>query len=279
MKFSGLVLEGGGMRGTFTAGVLDSFIDAKIEFPYVIGTSAGASCGAAYVSKQRGRSRFSNVDLHALRPYIGLKYLLSGKGIIDMDFLFFEYPERYYQFDFDTFKQSNQRCIMVASNALTGKAEYFEDKENNDRIVDIMRASCSLPLLCPMWHVDNVPMVDGGVCDSIPIMRAIADGNKHCIVILTKVKGYRKSKREIKLPSFIYRKFPKLKKALEQRNKNYNACVDFIEEQERLGNIYIIRPSDDKGVGRCTKNATKLQALYNEGIEAGQRAIKELSLE
>ena len=156
-----LVLEGGGMRGIYTAGVLDCFIDYQLQFPYVIGTSAGATTGISYLSKQKGRSRFCDTDLMRMHTYIGLKPMVGGHGVIDMDFLFETFPDEYYPFDFETYLQSGSRMIMVASNALTGKAVYLEEYANVSRFVDAARASCSLPIMCPMGSVDGIPMVDG----------------------------------------------------------------------------------------------------------------------
>lgn len=165
---TGLVLEGGGMRAIFTVGVLDYFMDHDIWFPYTIGVSAGASNGISYASRQRGRSRFSNIDLLKKYNYIGLRHFLRGRGYIDLNFLFYVYPDLYYPLDYDTYFKSKDRFVMVTSNCLTGKAEYFEEKKDKKRLVDICKASCTLPILCPITYVDGIPMVDGGVCDAIP---------------------------------------------------------------------------------------------------------------
>ena len=146
---TGLVLEGGGMRGIFTVGVLDYLMDHHISFPYVIGVSAGASNGISYISRQRGRSYFSNIELLKKHNYIGWKNLLSGRGYIDLDFLFYEYPDRYYPFDYKTYEASPTRFVMVVSNCLTGRAEYIEEKQDRKRLLDACKASCSLPVMCP----------------------------------------------------------------------------------------------------------------------------------
>lgn len=271
-NYSALVLEGGGMRGTFTAGVLDSFIDSGITFPYVIGTSAGASVGVSFVSRQRGRTRFSNIDLLALRPYIGLRHLLAGRGVIDLDFLFNEYPQRYYPFDFEAYRNSGVRFVATATNAETGEAEYLEEMSDFERFTAVVRASCSLPVLCPMGRVDGRFYVDGGVSDSIPVRRALADGNDRCVVVLTQKRGFRKPLRQIRLPWFVYRRFPRLKNALRFRNLRYNSEMDFIEQLEASGRLLVVRPSDTFGVGRCTSDAGRLAALYDEGIRAGIEA-------
>lgn len=268
---TGLVLEGGGMRAIFTVGVLDYFMDNNIWFPYTIGVSAGASNGISYASRQRGRSLYSNVDLLKKYNYIGLRHFLRGRGYIDMKFLFYTYPEKYYPLDYETYFKSENRFVMVTSNCLTGKAEYFEEKKDPARLVDICRASCTLPVLCPIAYVDGVPMVDGGVCDAIPIRRAIEDGFSKNVVVLTRNKGYRKKEKDFWLPGFIYRKYPAIRKQLKLRYRHYNEVLDYIDELEAKGDAFVIRPEKKMNVGRTDNNPKRLSALYKEGYEIARR--------
>ena len=203
------------MRAIFTVGVLDCFMDHDIWFPYTIGVSAGASNGISYASRQRGRSRFSNIDLLEKYDYIGFRHFLRGRGYIDMKYLFYIYPEKYYPLDYETYFKSPNRFVMVTSNCLTGKAEYFEEKQDADRLVDICCASCTLPVLCPVAYVDGVPMVDGGVCDAIPIRHAIDDGFRKNVIVLTRNKGYRKEEKDFWLPGFIYPPISRYPEAVE----------------------------------------------------------------
>lgn len=269
-NYTGLVLEGGGMRCAFTAGVLDFFMDHQIWFPYTIGVSAGASNGISYISRQRGRSRYSYVELMKEYKYVGLLPMLRGKGVIDMDFLFDTYPQKYYPFDYDEYFGTKQRFVMVTSNCLTGQAEYYEEKSDPDRLLSIVRASCSLPVMCPLAHVDGVPMVDGGVCDSIPLHKSILDGNRKNMVVLTRNKGYRKKDKDFYLPGFIYRKFPELRQQLKLRYKRYNEQLDYVEALEEKGDILVIRPTRKLEVTRTEKNITKLASLYTEGYECAK---------
>ena len=199
----GLVLEGGGMRGVFTCGVLDYFMSRNIEFPYAIGVSAGACNGLSFISKQQGRAKYSNIDLLAKYKYIGLKHYIKKRNIMDFDLLFHEFPENIIPYGYQTYFSSPSRFEMVTSNCLTGQAEYLEEKSNKERVIDIVKASSSLPIMCPIAYVDDIPMLDGGICDSIPVNRAINQGYKKNIVILTRNKGYRKESKDIKIPSFI----------------------------------------------------------------------------
>lgn len=268
---TGLVLEGGGMRGIFTVGVLDYLMDHHITFPYVIGVSAGASNGISYISGQRGRSYFSNIELLKKHNYIGWKNLLSGRGYIDLDFLFYEYPDKYYPFDYRAYEASPTRFVMVVSNCLTGKAEYIEEKQDRKRLLDVCKASCSLPVMCPLSWLDGKPMVDGGVCDSIPIRHAEAEGYRKNVVILTRNKGYRKPDKDFYLPAFIYRRYPAIREALRLRYRNYNRTLDYIDQLEAEGRVLVIRPERPIEVGRTERNIRKLQALYEEGYEMGKR--------
>ncbi|RHJ91379.1 patatin-like phospholipase family protein [Parabacteroides bouchesdurhonensis] len=271
---TGLVLEGGGMRGIFTVGVLDCFMDNDIRFPYTIGVSAGASNGISYASWQRGRSRFSNIDLLGIYDYIGLHRFLQGHGYIDLDFLFYTYPDKYFSFDYKTYFESPDRFVVVTSNCLTGKAEYYEEKKDPKRLLDIVRASCSLPVLCPIAYVDGIPMVDGGVCDAIPVCRAIEDGYEKNVIILTRNKGYRKKNKDFYLPGFIYRKYPAIRKQLKLRYRYYNEILDYIDNLEEADKAIVIRPQNPIQVGRTERDTKKLSALYDEGYECGKKFVK-----
>lgn len=274
---TGLVLEGGGMRGIFTVGVLDYLMDHHISFPYVIGVSAGASNGISYISRQRGRSYFSNIELLKKHNYIGWKNLLSGRGYIDLDFLFYEYPDRYYPFDYKTYEASPTRFVMVVSNCLTGRAEYIEEKQDRKRLLDACKASCSLPVMCPLSWLDGKPMVDGGVCDSIPIKHAQEEGYRKNVIILTRNKGYRKPDKDFHLPSFIYRKYPAIREALRLRYKSYNHTLDYIDELEAEDKVLVIRPQRPIEVGRTERDTRKLQALYEEGYELAKLIGKRIN--
>ena len=273
---TGLVLEGGGMRGIFTVGVLDYLMDNQLWFPYVIGVSAGASNGISYISRQRGRSYFSNIELLQKHNYIGIKHLLKGNGYIDLNFLFYEYPDKYYPFDFEAYKAYPGRFVMVTSNCLTGKAEYIEERHDFKRTIDACKASCSLPVMCPVSYVDQIPMVDGGVCDAIPIQRAIDEGFQQNVIILTRNKGYRKADKEFHLPAFIYHQYPAIREQLRMRYKNYNHVLDFIDSLEAEGKALVIRPQKPIQVTRTERNTAKLQDLYEEGYACAQQLGKQL---
>ena len=269
-----LVLEGGGMRGVFTCGVLDCFMDHQIRFPYTIGVSAGACNGLSYISRQRGRAKYSNIDLLDKYNYIGLRHLLRKRNIMDFDLLFTEFPEHILPYDYDAYFSSPERYEMVTTNCLTGEANYFEEKSDKKRLIDIVRASSSLPFVCPITYVDDIPMLDGGIVDSIPLQRAMDEGYASYVVVLTRNKGYRKETKDIRVPSFIYRKYPRIREALNNRSLCYNKQLEMVEALEKEGRVQVIRPLEPVTVDRIERNVNKLTTFYEEGYRCAEAFLK-----
>ena len=268
-----LVLEGGGLRGVFTCGVLDCFMDHGVRFPFTVGVSAGACNGLSYMSGQRGRAKKSNIDLMDEHRYVGFKYLLTQGCIMDFKLLFEDFPEKIIPYDYDAYFSNPDRFVMVTTNCITGKAEYFEEKKSSERVMDIVRASSSLPFVSPITYVDGIPMLDGGIVDSIPVEYAINQGYDKLVVILTRNKGYRKKENRMHLAKVTYRKYPNLRKALQERNATYNRTMDLIERLESEGKITVIRPLKPVEVGRMEKDTNKLKALYQEGYDIAEQLI------
>lgn len=264
-KSSGLILEGGGMRGVFTCGVLDNFMDRGIRFPYTIGVSAGACNGLSYMSSQRGRGKFSNIDMLAKYHYIGFKQLLTKGNIMDFELLFHTFPEKIVPYDYERYAQIEERYEMVTTSCLTGQACYYEEKNDPKRIIDIVKASSSLPFVCPVAYVDGEPMLDGGIADSIPLRRAQELGYDNNVVILTRNKGYRKPDKPTSIPPFFYRKYPALKEAIRRRNALYNEQISLVEELEDKGKLVVLRPQKPIEVDRMERDTRKLLDLYEEG--------------
>lgn len=264
---SGLILEGGGMRGVFTSGVLDNLMDRGIRFPYIIGVSAGACNALSYMSGQRGRSKYSNINLLEERRYIGLKHLLLKGNIMDFDLLFYEFPQRISPYDYKALAENSARLEIVTTNCRSGKACYYEEKNIPDRVIDIVKASSSLPFVAPISYIDGNPMLDGGISDSIPLLRARQQGYDNNLVVLTRNKGYRKPSKPTKVPPFFYRKYPELRKAIKERNSLYNSQLSLIEQLEDENNLTVIRPQKPIVVDRMERDTQKLLDLYNEGYE------------
>lgn len=266
---TGLVLEGGGMRGVFTSGVLDAFMKHDLYFRYVVAVSAGACNGMSYISRQPRRARFSNIDLLSKYDYIGLRHLVTQGCIFDQKLLYDKFPNEYVPFDFDTYFSSPSTFEMVTTNCLTGLPAYLTELQNKQRALDIVRASSSLPFVSKIVEIDQIPMLDGGITDSIPVIRSMATGHHKNVVILTRNKGYRSSERDRKIPHFIYKKYPRLRVALSRRVAAYNEQLELVDQLEAAGQIVCIRPQDPVEVGRMEKDTTKLERLYQEGYMLG----------
>ena len=272
---SSLVLEGGGMRGVFTCGVLDNLMDRGIHFPYAIGVSAGACNGLSFMSRQRGRAKFSNIDLLDKYRYIGFKHLINKGNIMDFDLLFHTFPDEIIPYDYATYAASSNRFEMVTTDITTGRATYLEEYHSPERVIAIVKASSSLPYVCPIAEVDGIKMLDGGISDSIPIVRAREQGFPNSVVVLTRNKGYRKQGKS-HVPSFFYRKYPALREALAMRNTIYNRQIEEVERLEAEDKIVVIRPEKPIVVGRMERDTRKLLDLYNEGYECAARVVFEL---
>jgi predicted patatin/cPLA2 family phospholipase len=271
-----LILEGGGLRGVFTCGVLDCFMDKGIRFPFTGGVSAGACNGLSYMSGQRGRAKSSNIDLMDKHHYVGFKYLLTQGCIMDYKLLFEDFPEKIIPYDYEAYFANTDRFVMVTTNCLTGKAEYLEEKSDSKRVMDIVRASSSLPYVTKITYVDGVPMLDGGIADPIPVEYAQSQGYERMVVVLTRNKGYRKNEKQLPVPKFIYRKYPELRKTLANRNAQYNRTMEMIERLEDEGRMTVIRPVHPIEVDRMEKDTDKLRALYQEGYELAESFLATL---
>lgn len=274
---TGLVLEGGGMRGVFTSGVLDAFMKHGVYFRHVVAVSAGACNGMSYISRQPRRARLSNIDFLTQYGYIGWRHLFRQGCIFDQELLYDKFPNEYVPFDFDTYFQWSATFEMVTTNCLTGQAEYLTESKDRQRSLDIVRASSSLPYVSKIVRVDGIPMLDGGIVDSIPVMRAIETGHPQNVVILTRNKGYRSKERDRKIPAFIYKKYPRLRVALSRRVAAYNEQLELVERLEELGKVVCIRPQRPMEVGRMEKDIGRLERLYQEGFMLGNAFCETLS--
>lgn len=268
---TGLVLEGGGMRGVFTSGVLDAFMKHDLYFRYIVAVSAGACNGMSYVSRQPRRARISNIDYLARYKYIGIRHLVTQGCIFDRELLYDKFPNQLLPFDFDEYFKHAKDFEMVTTNCLTGKAMYLSETSDRQRSLDIVRASSSLPYVSKIVTVDGIPMLDGGIIDSIPINRAIETGHEHNVVILTRNKDWRDTGKDRKVPAFIYKNYPRLRVALSHRHVVYNQQIDLIDRLEAEGKITCIRPIRPMEVGRIENDVEKLERLYEEGFAIGEK--------
>ena len=272
----GLVLEGGGLRGIYSAGVLDAFFDAGIEFPYIIGVSAGAANSCSYVSRQRGRNLEILKQFHGDIRYLSLWNYITTGSLFGMDFVFRQIPYKYNIFDWKTFMESPVRFVTVCTNCKTGEAEYLEKNADmsEDDFLTILKASSSMPYAAPMVTYNGKKYLDGAIADAIPLKRAVSDGYKKNVIILTNPAGFRK-KAEYHPPNgLLYFGKKNLIRALKQRVMHYNQSLEFAQAEENAGRAIIIRHSMDLQVSRIEKNKEKLIALYELGLSDAAELLK-----
>jgi predicted patatin/cPLA2 family phospholipase len=276
----GLVLEGGGMRGVYTAGVLECFLEKGLTFPYLVGVSAGATNACSYISAQRGRNHKVTIGYVRDPRYLGLGNWLRERSLFGMSFLFEELPHRLVPFDFDAFYASPQRFVVGATDALTGEPVFYSKQEAHAAGLDylqIVRASCSLPFASPPVAVDGRVLFDGGVAAPIPVQQSKRDGNKRHVVILTKDAAYRKQpSRGLWAAKLAYPRYPGLIRALAERSEHYNATLDELDRMSVTGEALVIRPSRLIPVGRMGRDVTQLQALYDLGYQDALEALPRL---
>ena len=273
---AGLVVEGGGMRGVYTAGVLDYFMEKNLYFDDCYGVSAGACHISSYVSKQIGRSIKVTLDYINDKRYCSINSLIKTGDMFGVEMLYDIIPNKLELYDYDTFNKFKGNFYSVVTNCKTGKAEYIKIKDMKKDIIAV-RASSSLPLLSRIVEINGKEYLDGGITDSIPIKKSIKDGHKKNVVILTRDKTYRKSKP--KFLSFFklkYKKYPNLVKAIENRYKMYNETLDFIEEEKAKNKVFIIQPKLPVKISRIEKDKDKLKALYNQGYEDAKEIYEDL---
>jgi len=264
------------MRGVFTSGVLDALMKHQLYFHYVVAVSAGACNGMSYISRQPRRARLSNIDMLAKYDYIGVRHLVTQGCIFDPDLLYNRFPNELLPFDYDEFFRHAHEFEMVTTNCLTGRPMYLQELKDRHRAIDIVKASSSLPYVSKMVEVDGIPMLDGGIADSIPVMRAMEQGHATNVVVLTRNKGYRNTGRDHKIPHFIYKKYPRLRLLLSKRIACYNAQLQLIDDLEAAGQIICLRPERPMEVTRMEKDTAKLERLYEEGFAIGERFCKTL---
>lgn len=278
MKKAALILEGGGLRGVYTAGVLDCFMENKLRFEYVIGVSMGACLGASYVANQRGRNEKVTIELVSDKRYFSFRNMIKTGNVFGANFVYNEIPKRLIPFDYVTFLNSRTKFYMTCFDCDSGETVYIDKNEISD-VNKGFRATSSLPLLSTMVEIDNKKLLDGGIIDPIPFEKAIKDGYEKVVVILTREEGYRKSKQKfMSLLKLKYPRYPKIIEAMEKRHEKYNYQLDQLKKLEQSGKAFIISPSRKPEVSRLEKDEKKLRNLFELGFNDSNNRMAELEM-
>lgn len=273
----GLVLEGGAMRGMFTAGVMDVMLEKGITFDGAIGVSAGAAFGVNYKSGQIGRVIRYNTRFCNDKRYCGLWSLLKSGDIYNTEFCYRVVPTLYDPFDFDSYGKNPMEFHLVCTDVETGKPVYHPYGGRQDHGFDWIRASASMPLVSHMVEIDGQKMLDGGISDPIPLKYFETLGYERNVLILTQPREYRKKKSSaLPLIKLMYRKYPHLVEAMAKRHEVYNATMDYIDEQEATGKILVLRPETPLPVSRVEKDPNKLRIAYEIGRKAAASKLNEI---
>lgn len=276
MYQAGLVLEGGGMRGMYTCGVLEFFLEKELIFSDCYGVSAGACHLCSYLSGQKGRALHVGIDYLQCRDYCSLSSLLRTGDLFNKDFCYDLIPNYLNPYDYEAFERYPGRAYAVATNIETGEAEYLRLKHMQTDI-EAVRASSSLPLVSKNVRIGNKLYLDGGISDAIPLQKSILDGNQKNIVVLTKEVGYRRKPSSL-LPLIraAYLRYPKVYERMKNRHIAYNRTLDMVEKKEKAGEVIVLRPKENDGIGRIEKDKEKLMALYRQGYEDAKARYEEI---
>lgn len=272
---TGLVLEGGGMRGIYTAGVLDVFLENGIGFDGVIGVSAGAIHGMSYVSGQKGRSlRYYKKYCHDPR-FMSFRSLLRTGDFVGAQFCYHDLPEKLDLYDYEAFQQTPTKFYVTCTNVETGQPEYILLTDMRTQM-DYVRASASLPYFSRIVRLQDKKYLDGGYSDSIPVQAFSAMGYHKNVIILTREPGYVKKGEHTKLASLCYHKYPAFVKTVRNRPQMYNETLQTIDQLEKEQKAFVIRPDTPLNIGRLENNPQKIQELYNRGIQDGNQILPRL---
>ncbi len=276
MYQAGLILEGGGMKGAYTSGVLDYFLEKDLEFSSCYGVSAGAVNLCSFLSKQKKRGFKSLTEYMGNSRYCGLYSLITDGNIINSQFGYDLIPNYLLPFDRETYDKYTGKAYAVVTNIVTGEPEYLSIKKM-PKGLKIVQASTALPLMFQTVEIDGNLYLDGGIADSIPIRKSILDGNRKNVIILTKEEGYvREPSTGLNLIRMRYHKYPKIYEVMKERHNTYNETMEYIKRLEKEGKVFVIQAKEKSDVGRLEKDEEKMQALYDRGYEDAKSCFDSL---
>ena len=275
----GLVLEGGAMRGLFSAGVMDVMMEHGVGFDGIIGVSAGAAFGCNYKSGQAGRAIRYNIRFAKDRRYCSLWSLLTTGDLFGAEFAYHVVPSKYDLFDNEAFERSKTEFYVVCTDVLTGKAVYKRCMKGGYDFCEWIRASASMPVASRVVDLEGYKLLDGGMADSIPLAYFHSIGYGKNIVILTQPDGFQKtSNRLMPLIRWRLRSYPNIVKTMEERHMMYNRELDYVKEAERKGDTLVIRPHEALPIGHVSHNPSEMKRVYDMGRHAGEERISEIEL-
>ena len=273
----GLILEGGAMRGLFTAGVIDVLMENGIAFDGLIGVSAGAAFGCNYKSGQIGRVLRYNTRFVRDKRYCGIRVLLKTGNIYSSEFCYGEVPLKHDVFDFEAYKKNPMEFYTVSTDVESGEPVYHKYGGWEDHGFDWIRASASMPIVSKIVEIDGQKLLDGGISDSVPIKQFKKMGYDKNVVVLTQMSGYRKRKCQIMpLVKMKYKKYPAMVSAMAKRHIGYNETMAYIDEKEQRGELFVIRPEGKLPVSKVEKDPEKLKKAYQMGRDTVSRRLAEL---
>ena len=272
---TGIVLEGGAIRTIFSSGVCDALLTGDIMTDYVIGVSAGIAYGVSYVSRQIRRNLDIMVNYVNDKRYMGMGNLLrrNNRAYFGLDFVFGEIPNKLIPFDYDTFYAYPGEVEAAVTNLDTGEAEYFP-VDRSDKKFTILQATCALPFLFPIFHIDGKPCMDGGAADAIPFDRAFSKGCDRLIVVLTRERDFRRQLQP--LIDRAYRKYPRFCDTMRRRADTYNAAREKLFQLEKEGRVLLFAPHNTQGFSRTERDVAKIQALWQDGYDEGMERLDEV---
>lgn len=274
---TGLVLEGGAMRGIYTAGVLDVFMEYQIHFDGVIGVSAGALHGCSFVSEQKGRSIRYYKKYRNDKHFMSLWSLVHTGEVVGKKFCYHEIPERLDPYDYEAFVKSDTDFYAVCTNLRTGKAEYIRITDMLNQ-VDVMRASASMPYVSKIVSWQGKKLLDGGCADSIPVQQFKRMGYEKNVIVLTREEGFVKKPETVKLAEIYYHRYPNFVETLKKRHEVYNRTLEKIHEMEIAREVFVIRPSEKLTIGRMESNLDEIQRVYDLGRKDTEKNIHNLKM-
>ena len=278
MKKTGLILEGGAMRGMFTCGVIDVFMENNITFDGTIGVSAGAAFGCNYKSNQIGRAVRYNKNYCNDKRYASFRSLIKTGDLFGADFCYREIPEKLDIWDYEAFQKNPMEFYVTCTDVLTGKPVYHKCTTGRNDDIQWMRASASMPMVSRVVEIGDNKLLDGGVADSIPLKYFESIGYNRNVVILTQPLDYIKGKNQaLPLAKIMLHKYPKLIKSMDERHINYNETTKYIREKEENGEVFVIRPSEPLNIGKMEKNPDELERVYQIGRKTAEQCLEKMN--